>query len=247
MTLDAALSAPGFLGHSAYLLLVVSMLMRSMVWLRLFVILSSLVGIAYFALVLGDPVSVFWETLLVAVNVVQLGITGWRNRRARFTAEEAEFAARCFPGLAPGLRRSLCDLGRWVTLPPGAPLSAEGQPVPALSYIAAGEVVVEVGGVEIGRAGPGRYIGEMTVAQGGPASATVRGLTAVRLWQVDAAVLRPVLDRQDELARALEASFFRDLRDKLMEQNAAARGSAGLDTAESSPGAAGAGPAGRVA
>lgn len=223
LTFESAFSANGFLGHSAYLLLVVSMLMRSMVWLRILVILSSLVGIAYFALILSDPVSVFWETLLVVVNVVQLAIIAWRNRRARFTAEEAALAGRCFAGLPPGLRRAILDLGRWETVAPGHALCRQGRPVPALCYIGCGEVTIEVDGVEIGRAGPGRFVGEMTVATGGPASATVCSRTELRLWRVEADRLRPVLKRQGELGRALEASFFRDLREKLMAQNATMR------------------------
>lgn len=81
LTLESAFSSEGALGHFAYLLLVSSMLMRRMFWLRLLVIASALVAIAYSALILTDPVSTFWETLLVIVNIGQLSLSWWQDRR----------------------------------------------------------------------------------------------------------------------------------------------------------------------
>ena len=68
MTVEAALSAQGMFGHAACLLLVVTTLMRVMFWLRLFVLASSIIGVACFGNVLSDPVSVFREVLLVVVE-----------------------------------------------------------------------------------------------------------------------------------------------------------------------------------
>ena len=105
LTLDSAFSTGGIVGHLAYVLLIASMLMRQMVWLRLLVIASALVGILYSIVWLSDPVSSFWETLLVTVNVVQLGITWRQNSRARFSARELSFTSRRLRGLAPGEQR----------------------------------------------------------------------------------------------------------------------------------------------
>ena len=49
LTLESAFSTGGLVGHFAYMLLVISMLMRRMIWLRIFVILSALVAIALMA------------------------------------------------------------------------------------------------------------------------------------------------------------------------------------------------------
>ena len=77
LTITSALSGDGALGHLSFVLLIVSMLMRSMVWLRVLVIASALVGVCYSYLILTDPVGVFWEGLLIAVNLGQLGLTWW--------------------------------------------------------------------------------------------------------------------------------------------------------------------------
>ena len=47
LTLESAFSVGGLVGHTSYLLLVVSMLMRRMFWLRVFVIASAIVAITY--------------------------------------------------------------------------------------------------------------------------------------------------------------------------------------------------------
>jgi len=47
LTLESAFSTGGLVGHFAYMLLVLSMVMRRMIWLRILVILSALVAIAY--------------------------------------------------------------------------------------------------------------------------------------------------------------------------------------------------------
>lgn len=70
LTIESALSPGGLVGHTSYLLLVVSMLMRRMWLLRILVIASSLVAITYDMVWLKDPVGVFWESLLVSVNVI---------------------------------------------------------------------------------------------------------------------------------------------------------------------------------
>ena len=98
-TLQSAFSPQGMLGHTAYLLLVASMLMRRMLYLRLLVIASALVSIAYTAFVLNDPVSTFWESLLIATNILQITRNWLKERRAGFTAEELVLAHKGLPGL----------------------------------------------------------------------------------------------------------------------------------------------------
>ena len=102
LTLESAFSVGGLVGHASYLLLVVSMLMRTMFWLRILVIASACVAITYDAVWLKDPVGVFWETTLVLVNIVQIVILWRADRIARFTEEEQSFATTRLRGLSHG-------------------------------------------------------------------------------------------------------------------------------------------------
>ena len=47
LTLESAFSAGGLLGNLSYLLLIASMAMRDIFWLRVLAIFSGLTGIAY--------------------------------------------------------------------------------------------------------------------------------------------------------------------------------------------------------
>lgn len=220
LTLASAFSADSILGHIAYIVLVASMLMRTLLWLRILVIVAALLGIAYASMILSDPVSTFWESCLVAVNIYQILRTHWRSWRARFTEVEAGLVARHLPGLSRGEARMLIDAGTWSTLHAGDLLTVEGQAVTHLTYIADGRAEVLHDGRVVAHCTPGSLIGEMTVTTGGPATATVRASGQVTVWRVDAEALRKVLARTDDIARELDAAFARNYRDKLVQMNA---------------------------
>ena len=60
LTLESAFSPGGLVGHLGNILLVISMLMRRMVWLRILVILSATATIIYSIYWVVDPVAVIW-------------------------------------------------------------------------------------------------------------------------------------------------------------------------------------------
>ena len=219
LTLESALSSQGALGHSAYLLLVMSMLMRRMIWLRLLVIASALVAIAYASLILTDPVSTFWESLLIVVNIGQLTLTWWLDRRTQFDAREDQMRLAHFAKLAPSRMRRLLSAGTWQDHAPGTWLTRAGEPVSALYYLHAGQARVEVQGVTVGHCTPGSFVGEMTVSSGEPAFADVILDTDATVWQIDAAHLRDFASRDPETGHALEAAFFRTIRQRLADSN----------------------------
>jgi len=219
LTLQSALSSQGVLGHLAYVALVVSMLMRAMTWLRVLVIVSACLAVAYGALILSDPVTVFWESLLIVVNLVQLLISHWRSLRARFSEDEKTFVARHLPGLTRGEARDLIDRGQWRDLPDGSSLTVEGQPVSHLSYVSGGLCEVTLHGVRVSDCRPGDFVGEMTALTSAPATATVRARGVVTVWQIDAEDLRVLVQRRDPVAREIDAAFARNYREKIVLMN----------------------------
>lgn len=227
LTLESAFSSDGALGHASYFLLIVSMLMRRMFWLRLLVIASALVAIAYAALILTDPVSTMWETLLVVVNVLQLTLTWWMDRRTQFDARERRLKDLHFPTLVPHRMRRLLKTGHWRELPAGTQLAIAGKPVDALYFLYHGNARVEVGGRYVGRCTSDSFVGEMTVSTGEPAFADVVLEAASSVWQIDANALRRLMARDPQIGNALEAAFFRMIRQRLVDSNARIAGEGG--------------------
>ncbi len=228
LTLESAFSTGGMVGHFAYMLLVLSMVMRRMFLLRILVILSALVAIAYALFWLKDPIGVFWESLLVVVNVVQLAITWHQNRSARFSDEEKVFMQGHLPSLSLSERRRLLNRGMWISGEVGTELTTEGQPVNHLVYLASGQALVISGGRAVAVCEPGAFIGEMTALRGEPASATVKLNQAARYWAIEADQLRRLVKKNTDIGVALEGSFARNMRDKLVRSNKFIQDSGGV-------------------
>jgi Co/Zn/Cd efflux system component len=134
----------------AYILLVASMLMRTLSALRILVIASALIAILYATIWLNDPVSSFWEALLVIVNVIQITREWHRNRRARFSAEEQEFVSERLSSLSRGDARHVLNMGVWADGTTGTVLTTQGMPVKHLVYLIAGAVDIEFDTVKVG-------------------------------------------------------------------------------------------------
>ncbi|MFN3262090.1 MAG: cyclic nucleotide-binding domain-containing protein [Pikeienuella sp.] len=215
LTLESAFSTGGLVGHLSYILLVISMLMRRLGPLRVLVILSAFVAILYDWVWLKDPVGVFWESLLVLVNIAQLTLAWRANRRARFTAEEAAFVSARLTDLRPGEARRLLNRGVWIDGAPGLRLTTEGEPVSHLVWIASGEAEIAYRGRVFTRCRAGNFIGEMSVVEEGPASADATLSAPARLWLISGAAVRRLWRDEPELAAALEKAFSRDWREKL--------------------------------
>ena len=219
LTLDSAFSTGGMVGHLSYLLLVLSMLMRVMWVLRVLVIASALVAISYDFIWLKDPIGVFWESLLVLVNIAQLSITYAKNRYERFTPTEAGFVNQIFPGLSNTLKRKILDAGTWREGRIGQHLTAEGVPVDHLIYLAKGEVEVTVNAHVVGHCHAGDLIGEMTALTGAPATGTAQILTQAQYWTIPSQALRDLVAHNEEINQAVQASFHRSMLTKLVAAN----------------------------
>src|ERR1700758_63158 len=100
-------------GNIEYILLVISMMMTNMIWLRSLAVASGVAGFVYSAWWLHDPVGVFWETAFTSVNVVQLVLIKYRNLTAVFGEDDRELYLRFFPDLERYQMRRLLKTGRW--------------------------------------------------------------------------------------------------------------------------------------
>lgn len=219
LTLESAFSTGGLVGHLSYLLLVISMVMRVMWLLRVLVILSAFAAIAYDFIWLKDPVGVFWESLLVLVNIVQLSVTYAQNRLEKFHGHEASFVHEAFPGLSNTLKRKIIKKGRWLHADAGTELTRAGEPVEKLIYIAEGTVKIIGAETTVGHCRAGDFVGEMTVLTKAPATGTAIAETPIRYWAITGDELRSLVAANEEINQAVYASFHRNMLTKLVAAN----------------------------
>lgn len=219
LTLDSVFSIGGIVAQLAFALLVLSMLMKTLWSLRIMVIAAACVGFLYSTVFLNDPVSAFWQALLVLVNVLQVAREWMTNRRARFSVEEEAFVKERLYTLNPGEARQLLNMGVWADGAAGTKLTTQGKPVDNLVYLASGEVDIRFDGATVGACLPGNYVGEMSVLNGGPASATAVVSESSRYWMISAEQLRNLHSNAPNIAAALELGIAKDLRHKIMAAN----------------------------
>lgn len=224
LTLARMLDPSHILTHIPYALLVISMLMSSMAWLRAIAIAAGVIRIINRAWFEVDPIIVFWEVIFVAVNVGQLLILWYYARRHRFAEHESHFAASMPSGVDRRSIRRLLKLAETRHAQPGETLTTEGAPVTHLMFIAEGVVQVERGGQIVAVCGPGDFLGEMSFVTGGPATASTVVVKPLRYLAFDQARLRHALAADNDLRLAMDASFNRNLVGKLIKsgQGAAA-------------------------
>lgn len=202
-----------------YALLVLSMLMNDMGWLRAIAVSAGVIRIVNRAFFDIDPVIVFWETIFVAVNVAQLAILWYYTKRHRFSADEHHFVANLPRDVERRKLRRLLRTARLATARPGDRLTEEGKPVAEVMYLAEGVVQIEREGRIIAVCGPGDFLGEMSFLSGNPASATAVVVKPARFFAFEQEKLRTMLAADSDLRRALDAGFSRNLIGKLAKTN----------------------------
>jgi CRP-like cAMP-binding protein len=202
-----------------YLLLVVAMLPARLMRVRIGVCAAAVMGLLANGLFAWQVQGLFWNAMLLAVNLVLLLQYARANATVRFTPDEEPMLEALLHGLPRARARHFLDQGFWLTGKPGEVLIEQGRPVSHLFYVASGAARVTSEGREVGVCLPGDLIGEVTVLSGEQASATVTVSEASRLWCAPAKSLRLYLDAHHDVRHAVEQSFAQALRHKLQEMN----------------------------
>jgi CRP-like cAMP-binding protein len=216
--LEAFLDPANLVGHVAYVFLIVSMMMRSMHWLRIFAVCAGSISAIYY-FTLADYVSMFWESLFSFVNIIQLALLAIENRRGKFTEEEQLFFESVLRNVERAHARRLIKAGKWQDAEIGEVLVVEDTWPKRLKFIVSGYANITVAGAEIAFVGPGDFLGEMSYLTGKAASATATAVTPVRFLTFERNRLEAQLDKHADLRHALEAGFNRNLAEKLVKSN----------------------------
>jgi hypothetical protein len=218
MNLNSDFLSRLLVGNIEYILLVISMMMTRMIWLRALAIASGVAGFVYSAWWLHDPIGIFWETAFTFVNIVQLLLIKYRNLTALFSEDDRELYIRIFPQLEPYQMRRLLKAGKWMTAPAGTELTREGELVSHLYFLSSGSVEVLFGSVKVGVCDPKSLIGEISFASSQPATATVVSRDQIRYFAFEKDALHKLMRADPEIDRAVEGSLRRNLETTLIQR-----------------------------
>jgi CRP-like cAMP-binding protein len=202
--------------HAANLLLLASFATRNMLALRALNVVASGLFITYLV-AQPTPVwaSVGWNALFASINLYQ----SWRAivglRPPRLTAEAQRLHAVAFPAMPLWPYKRLLDLGRWHDALPPALLAQAGATPERLWMLSEGTLELRRADGDVRAVRPGEFVGEGAFLTAGPMRGDVVATAPVRLlsWPVDA--LRAALERDAELAFAVQRALGEGLVKKL--------------------------------
>jgi CRP/FNR family transcriptional regulator, cyclic AMP receptor protein len=112
-------------------------------------------------------------------------------------------------------KRELKAIARLCTdldVPAGSVLTTEGVPGRECFIVADGEARVVIGKRTVAAVGPGDIVGEMSLLDGGPRSATVTATTPMALYALSVPEFNALLDTSQSTSHRIMVSLARRLR-----------------------------------
>ncbi len=212
-------STGGLVSNLSYVLLIASMAMRNIFWLRILAIFSGLTGIAFDVFWTGNISGIFWETCFTLVNLTQWIVLLVEKKRAYLSREQVALRDRVFPTLSNTHMLKLLALAEPHTFTVDRVLTENGREVSTVYLIELGEASVVVNETTVSRCQAGDFIGEIGFLTGVPACATVSAASDLECLAFDCAALRQLMRGNPDLERGLNVALTANLATKLIRNN----------------------------
>jgi len=185
--------------------------------LRSFIIVSTVIYIAYYYFALDPPLwdAIVTSVLMIFANLYVLAQVLLERTTFRLS-EEAKRLFDAFETLTPGQFRRILQIAHWRVAedPEGTVLTREAEPSGALFYVLEGIISVQKG-ERLFRLPEGNFVGEIAFVLKRKTTATTVAPQGVRYVEWDADALRRLGRRHPNLGNALNALLTRDLAKKL--------------------------------
>lgn len=210
---------PAWLIYIGAALLLIAYGIRDELKLRVMIVGSTFVYIAYYYIVADSPLweAIITSLMMVGVNIWVLGQIMLERTTFHMSADEKRLFD-AFETLSPGQFRRILKLAQWkhATDPDGTSLTREAEPSSALFYILDGIISVEKHGRQF-RLPEGNFVGEVAFVLNRKTTTSTAAPAGVQYVEWDADALRALSGKYPALGNALNALLTRDLAKKLRE------------------------------
>jgi CRP-like cAMP-binding protein len=198
-------------------MLLVAYAIRDELKLRVMIIASTFIYIAYYYVAAATPLweAIVTSALMVGVNMWVLGQIALERTTFRLSDDEKQLFD-AFETLNPGQFRRVAKLAQWRRAddPEGTVLTRDDEPSTSLFYIFDGIISVEKHGRQF-RLPADNFVGEVGYVLNRPTTTTSVAPEGVRYIEWDASALRALEIKYPNLGNALGALLTRDLAKKL--------------------------------
>lgn len=199
------------MANAAYVLILISFLMRDILWLRTFSLLATFIVVPYY-LLQTQPLwpCIAWNIALAVINSYWIVRLSLERRPVHFTQEEQRLYDKALRAMLPRDARRLFQAGTSKSVASGETIVTQGQPLNQLFLITGGDFTVEMDGMVVDEIGEGRFIGSYSFLKGVknfPAPVFFKATKPSRLivWQNED--LRSLIGDDSKLSMAVEASL----------------------------------------
>jgi len=204
----------------AYATSLAAYLMTNMVWLRVWVIVSSTAYAIYYFVFPAEPMwlDVITEALLVAVNITMLALVASSALTIRFDDSEQFLYDTEFSSLSKVDFRKILRAGEWHSVAPGFQFTHAGQLVAYLYYLLKGAVEAHLRDGTVTPRAEGSVIGEVSFHTGGAATASVVARSPCLTMRWPQPGLKALCGRNEAISRAMNDLVSSQLAHKLSGQ-----------------------------
>ena len=205
-----------FIGHFYNLIYIVGFVVKNMIWLRIVMIVGAIFEIYYFVLIGQDvAVTIFWCSIWITVNLVQLFFLLKEKMGAKFTEREKLIHKLSFSSLSDVDFRQLLNIAEWKNADENTVLIEESTELNNLIFITQGVAKVESHDHVTAIIGDGNFAGEMSFISQELTTAQVTTVTPLEYLSWEREKLYKLLRKSKEIEEGLKTIFNLDLVKKL--------------------------------
>ena len=161
------------------------------------------------------------NTIWVLISFVGLARVYRRSMGSQFSVREHHMLERKLPGLSPFIARRFLNAGSWHHVQAGEILAVEGREVGKLIYVGSGTATALVDARKVGTLSAGDFVGEVTWATGGPASASVVADEDLETFEITTDALHDLTRTYPDLRARLDLTVSAELHGKIIAANRA--------------------------
>ncbi len=217
MEVQGFVGTPGALVIVAATLQAIAHMFTNQLALRVLLLCGTALYLTYYFVAIETPLwPAIFGTSFIGLTTVYGLIRVMLNRSTLLMSAQDIAILKRFPGLEPGVFRRLMKLGNIRFLDSNESLTVTGTIPDKLFYILEGDVEANKDHIQF-EVHEGRFIGDVSMVQGGSATATVTGNTKARVIEWERSRLSARMAKDPHLRMAVEALFTRDLAQKLAQ------------------------------
>jgi CRP-like cAMP-binding protein len=206
------------IGNLSYLITAYSFLMRDMLHLRVWSIISALLWVSYFTAYAEKDLwfNAEWKIFIVLINAIQVFLLLRERAHAYRTIFKDQYLHLvCFSKLSEDEFKRILHVGKPMKFSPKHVLVHQGKNPQQLFIITKGKASVKNGNEIIAFCREGNFVGEMSFLTQRPATATVEALEPLEVVAWDQEKLRSFLKREPSIMEKMQEVFNFSLIEKL--------------------------------